>query len=95
MFRKIFFTLFFVMTVALYSESVNFQKGVEFQKNGDLKQAEKYYKMAVKENDLKAMYNLSLLYKSQGKNELAEKYFMMVMDSEDTLVISSPGEILE
>ena len=51
--------------------------------------------MAVKENDLKAMYNLSLLYKSQGKNELAEKYFMMVMDSEDTLVISSPGEILE
>ncbi len=95
MFRKIFFTLFLVMTIAIYSESVNFKKGVEFQKNGNLKQAEKYYKMAVKENDLKAMYNLSLLYKSQGKDELAEKYFMMIMDSEETLVISSPGEILE
>ena len=45
----------------------------ENQEKFDL--AEKYYLMAIKENNSNAMFNLGLLYYNQEKFELALKYF--------------------
>ena len=91
MIKKILFIFIFVISVALFPENKNFRTAVEYHKNGDLKQAEKFYKKAVHENDLKSMYNLSLLYKEQGKDSLAEKYMMMVIESDNVLEILQPG----
>jgi hypothetical protein len=54
---------------------LNFGFGVVAHDQGKENEAENYYKQAIAQGDVKAMYNLALLYEKQGKDKEAEDYY--------------------
>ena len=81
---KLLIALFLVSAFAFSEESAEelFNTALKYQKNGQLDQAEQYYKASLKlKSDVDAMYNLGILYENKNNYTEAEKYFKMAYDA--------------
>jgi TPR repeat protein len=59
--------------------------GLSYYELKDILQAEKYYKMAVEDGNVEAMFNLALLYEIEKKDfNQAEKYYKMAVEKGHT-----------
>ena len=81
---RILIVLSLLFTAAFSEESAEelFNTALKYQKNGQLDQAEQYYKASLKlKSDVDAMYNLGILYEDKNNYTEAEKYFKMAYDA--------------
>ncbi len=58
-------------------------KGYIYHKNKKLKEAEKYYLLAIEKGDVNAFCNLANLYRRQEKYVEAEKYYLLAIEKGD------------
>ena len=80
---RILIVLSLLFTAAFSEESAEelFNTALKYQKNGQLDQAEQYYKASLKlKSDVDAMYNLGILYEKQGMDEPAVQYYKMCIE---------------
>ena len=55
----------------------------------------KYYKMAIKESDIEAMYNLAILYKEEDNITEAIKYYKMAIEKGNDTGMNNLGCLYE
>ena len=89
------FLLFISFSLLSFSVSQEFQAGTEYFGNGDSKNAEKYFKIAIDKGDILAYQALGLLYFNQGKVNLAKKYLQMGVDKGEPLAMYGLGVVYE
>ena len=80
--KKIFIIiLLFSIALISYSEVSNLEKAIEYEKAGDFKKSEKYFRIAAdKDGELAAILKMSAISDEQGKTEESKKYFEKSLD---------------
>lgn len=79
--KKLVLFLFILLSLFLLSKSKEYEKGMEYYENGDLKQAEKYLKKSADKDEgtydilSRISLELSYMYNEEGKKNMAEKYY--------------------
>ena len=73
----------FLFGICIFADSPELQKAISYDKANDLKNAEKYYKMAYDNGDKEAASYLGSLYNELKKYDLRDKYLKIASDNGD------------